>query len=84
MSKTRLAVAGTGYIGQAHMAVARASVRCTLSAVADPSPAAVEAATRAGVPLYASLDELLARDRPDGVVLATPNQLHVPQALQCI
>ncbi len=84
MSRTRIAVAGAGIIGQAHMGVAQASTRCTLSAVVDPSPAAQALAERAGVPLYASLDELLARDRPDGVVLATPNALHVPQALQCI
>lgn len=84
MSKTRIAVAGAGYIGQAHMAVAQASPTCTLSAVVDPSPAAAAVAARAGVPMYTSLDELLARDRPDGVVLATPNALHVPQALQCI
>jgi predicted dehydrogenase len=36
------------------------------------------------VPLYATIDELLTRDRPDGVVIATPNPLHVPHALQCI
>ena len=84
MAKTRIAVAGAGYIGQAHMGVAAASATCLLSAVVDPSPAAVETARRAGVPLYASLDELIAKDRPDGVILATPNPLHVPQALQCI
>lgn len=84
MNKTRIAVAGAGYIGQAHMAVAQASPACTLSAIVDPSPAAAAVAAQAGVPLYASIDELLARDRPDGLVLATPNQLHVPQALQCI
>lgn len=84
MGKTRIAVAGAGYIGQAHMAVAQNSPRCTLSAIVDPSPAAVEVAALAGVPLYASIEELLAKDRPDGLVLATPNQLHVPQALQCI
>lgn len=66
------------------MGVAQASPRCSLSAVVDPSPAAQALAERAGVPWYASLDDLLARDRPDGVVLATPNALHVPQALQCI
>jgi predicted dehydrogenase len=84
MSKTRIAVAGAGYIGQAHMAVAQKSASCTLSAVVDPSPAAAAVAAQAGVPLYASIDQLLTQDRPDGLILATPNQLHVPQALQCI
>ncbi|APW40072.1 oxidoreductase [Rhodoferax koreense] len=84
MPKLRIAVAGAGYIGQAHMDVARRSPTCTLSAVVDPSPAAVALAAAAGVPLYASLEELFAKDRPDGVILATPNQLHVPQALACI
>ena len=84
MNKTRIAVAGAGYIGQAHMDVARASPSCMLSAVVDPSPAAVALAAQAGVPLYASLEELIAKDRPDGVVLATPNQLHVAHALTCI
>ena len=36
------------------------------------------------MPLRASLAELFAKDRPDGVVLATPNQVHVDQALECI
>jgi len=84
MSKTRIAVAGAGYIGQAHMGVAQSSATVQLSAVVDPSPAAQAVAEQAGVPLYASLEELLAKDRPDGVVLATPNQLHVAHATICI
>lgn len=84
MKPTRIAVAGAGYIGQAHMAALNASPGATLSAVVDPSPAAQALAEQAGVPLYASIDELLSRDRPDGLVLATPNALHVPQALQCV
>jgi predicted dehydrogenase len=55
-----------------------------LSAIVDPAAAARAVAEAARVPLYASLAELLARDRPDGVVLATPNPLHLPQALECI
>jgi predicted dehydrogenase len=36
------------------------------------------------VPWFSTLDALLAAVSPDGVVLATPNAMHVPQALQCI
>jgi predicted dehydrogenase len=84
MNKTRIAVAGAGYIGQAHISVALGSPSCELSAIVDPSPTAADLASKAGVPLYASIDELLAHHRPDGLILATPNPLHVPQALQCI
>ncbi len=84
MNKTRIAVAGAGYIGQAHMGVAQNSGSCALSAVVDPSPAAVAIAAKAGVPLYRSLAELFEKDLPDGVVLATPNALHVEHAIACM
>jgi len=84
MNKTRIAVAGAGTIGLTHIGVTRTSARCELSAVVDPSPASRAHAEAAGVPLFASLAELLAADRPEGVILATPNPLHVPQALACI
>jgi len=74
--KTRIAVVGAGLIGRAHMAALRSSRTCALSAVVDPAP-------EAGAD-FASLEELLAKDRPDGVILATPNRLHAEQALQCI
>ena len=81
---TRLAVAGAGMIGLAHIAVIKAGTDSCLAAIVDPAPAAREVAERHGVPLYQTLAELLDRDRPDGIVLATPNHLHVPQALQCM
>jgi predicted dehydrogenase len=84
MTRTRIAVAGAGYIGQAHIEAARASSTVELSAVVDPSPAARAVAEAAGVPRYDSLDELFAKGSPDGVVLATPNQLHVAHAMTCI
>ena len=82
--KTRIAVAGAGYIGLAHMGAARSSATVELCAVVDPSPSAKAHADAAGVPLFTSLDELFATAKPDGVVLATPNQFHVPHALECI
>ncbi|MGF6606001.1 putative dehydrogenase [Paraburkholderia sp. WSM4175] len=84
MNRTRIAVAGAGYIGRAHLAVAQQSDACTLSAIVDPSPAAAALAAEAGVPLFRTLDELFERDRPDGVILATPNQLHVEHASRCL
>ena len=84
MTKIRIAVAGAGLIGQAHIKVLGASPSCMLSAIVDPSPAAVEVAAKACVPLYKTIDELLQSNCPDGLILATPNQLHVSQALQCM
>ena len=84
MSKTGIAVAGAGAIGKAHIGVARNSPHCELCAIVDPSPAAAAVAAQAGVPLFASITDMLAVIRPDGVILATPNHLHVPQTLQCI
>ncbi|TAG28004.1 MAG: gfo/Idh/MocA family oxidoreductase [Burkholderiales bacterium] len=84
MQTTRIAVAGAGYIGQAHITVLQSSSTVSLCAVVDPSPAAQAIAASAGVAWFASLDDLLAVQRPDGIVLATPNALHESHALQCI
>ncbi|OUL99065.1 Gfo/Idh/MocA family protein [Variovorax sp. JS1663] len=84
MSKLRLAIAGAGLIGRAHWKRMLASGECELAAFADPYPSAAMLADEAGVPLYPSLEAMLAAQRLDGVVLATPNLLHVPGALACI
>jgi predicted dehydrogenase len=77
-------VAGAGQIGQSHIKVLADSPSCMLSAIVDPSPSAIEVAAKEGVPLYKTIEELLLANRPDGLILATPNQLHVSQALQCV
>lgn len=76
----RVAVAGAGYIGRAHIAAVQAEPGLLLSAVVDPSPGTAALAEQAGASHYASLDELIARDRPDGLVIATPNALHAEHA----
>ncbi|MFO1193242.1 MAG: Gfo/Idh/MocA family oxidoreductase [Rhodoferax sp.] len=84
MDKIRIAVAGAGLIGRTHIALAAASPTVTLAAIVDPAPGAAALARELGVPWYRTLDELLAHERLEGIVLATPNALHVPQALQCL
>jgi predicted dehydrogenase len=84
MSKLRIAVAGAGLIGRTHIGLIQASGECELSGIVDPAPAAAEFARAAGVARYDTLGALFAAQRPDGVILATPNQLHVQNAFECI
>lgn len=75
---------GAGTIGQAHIAAVNAAPGLSLSAIVDPSPKAQELARALKVPWMPTLQALFDSTQTEGVVLATPNDLHVPQALQCI
>jgi predicted dehydrogenase len=82
--KIKIAIAGVGAIGLAHIKAMRSSREAVLSAIIDPSHGAVAVATSEGVPLYPSLNAFLEKEVPDGIILATPNELHVSQTLECI
>ncbi|WP_288584861.1 Gfo/Idh/MocA family oxidoreductase [uncultured Methylobacterium sp.] len=84
MDEVRIAVAGAGQIGRRHVEEIRRHPGTRLAAIVDPGPDAAAIADREGVALHDTLEACLAADRPDGVVLATPNRLHVPQGLACI
>jgi predicted dehydrogenase len=80
-----IAVVGAGVIGRRHIELVARSPDCRLAAIVDPSPSAVAFAKSQHAPLYTSLQAALSQpERPDGVILATPNQLHVDQALECV
>lgn len=82
----QLAVAGAGLIGRRHIELIQASARTQLCAIVDPVPASADLAASLGVPHFASLEALFTQglvEKPDGVVLATPNPLHVPGAVIC-
>jgi predicted dehydrogenase len=82
--RARIAVVGAGLIGIRHAEEVDTCPDAELAAVVDPAPAGAEAARRFGVALHRSLAELFAADRPDGVILATPNRLHVEGGLECV
>lgn len=84
MEKLRISVAGAGLIGKTHIKLVAESNQCELASIVDPSPGAVDVAEQYGVPVFDSLDALFTQDKPDGVILATPNKLHSLQAHQCI
>jgi predicted dehydrogenase len=75
----RIAVVGAGQFGRKHIDAVRKAPMCTLAAVADPVQAA-----DFGVPHYALYTEMLEREKPDGVIIATPNALHVSVGLACV
>ena len=81
---TRIAVVGAGAIGRDHIRRIVDSPTCRLASLVDPLPSTADFARELGVPHYSSLAEMVRTDRPDGVVIATPNQLHVANAMECM
>lgn len=84
MWRPRIAVVGAGLIGRRHVELVAADKGSELAAIVDPAAEVGMLARSHRVSRFRLLDELFAADRPDGVVIATPNQLHVPQAVTCI
>jgi predicted dehydrogenase len=75
----RIAVAGAGLIGQAHIKRILQTERCELVGVADPF-----AQSHSGVAHFDSLEVLLQAVKPDGVIVATPNDQHLPAVSACV
>lgn len=80
----RLAVSGVGLVGKRHVEAMTHVPGVELAAVVDPSPDAPDYAASVGVPCYSDLTEMIAAEKPDGILLATPTRLHIEQGLQCI
>ena len=83
-SKVRLAVLGAGLIGKQHIEHVLAEPMAELSAIVDPSDAGQAIAVRHGVRWAASLHGLLAVEKPDGLIVATPNQVHAQNGLEAV
>ena len=84
MPKLRLALVGAGLIGRRHAAHIQADHGQVLSAVVDPAAEAQAWAEGHGAAWHPTLEDMLSGPPPDGAILATPNALHVPQALALV
>lgn len=78
----RLAVAGAGLIGRKHVELV--SDRAELVAIIDPDPAAKQISDEKRAVWYREIAPCLAEQSLDGVIIATPNSLHVPMAMACL
>ena len=84
MSKTSIALFGAGLIGRTHIDRITRSSNLALAAIADPTEAGKAMAHSLNVPWFADHIALLETIQPQGAVVATPNALHIPQALDCL
>jgi predicted dehydrogenase len=79
----RLAVMGAGLIGRRHIEHILAEPTAALHSVIDPSPEAQSLASERDWPWQATFDAAGA-EKPDGVIVATPNAMHVAHGLAVI
>ena len=79
MPQLEIAVIGAGAIGRAHASLLRRPSEATgLAAIVDPATAARDFAASLGVPWFADLQAMLSVRRPDGAIVAAPNDAHAP------
>ncbi|WP_342620903.1 Gfo/Idh/MocA family oxidoreductase [Rhodoferax sp. GW822-FHT02A01] len=83
-SKTQIALFGAGGIGRTHIDRITRSSNLNLAGIADPSDAAKAMAQSLNVPWFANHMDLLDSIQPQGAIVATPNSLHITQAVDCL
>ena len=86
MSAVHIALIGAGLIGRSHAAILSKLPpdQARFVAIADPSPAAAVLAQAMAIPYFTDAAEMLDTAKPDAAIIASPNVLHAPQALDCI
>lgn len=77
----RIAVIGSGAIGLTHCQAIAATEGIELAGVADPFDAGAALAARFGTAHYRDHRALIEAERPDGAIVASPNETHLPIAL---
>ncbi len=81
MEPAKLGLIGFGEIGRAHSDALAGISEADLVAVADPSEHARKQAESLGVKTFSTHAELLSEASIDGVIIATPDELHLEPSL---
>lgn len=85
MNKLKIAVVGVGLGGQIHLKRIKNSREVILDSIIAPNRALnCEIAAKEGVPIFHTITECIERNRPDGIIIASPNQVHAEQTRVCI
>ena len=77
MNVIRLGIVGLGKMGLSHLAIARAHPRINLVAACDATAYLTDVLSKfAGLKCYGDLDRMLAEEKLDALLVATPSKLH--------
>jgi len=79
-----IAVMGAGLIGRRHVEHILAAPQAALHSIIDPSDDARAFAQNRGLRWHPDLDAALQDGKPDGLIIATPNAMHVEHGLAAI
>ena len=84
MSLLQIAIIGAGLIGRRHAEAISHSNEAAVAGIVDPSEEAQRFALDRNYAWFPNLAKMLASRRPDGAIIATPNQLHLPLGVEAL
>jgi predicted dehydrogenase len=79
----RIGLIGAGFIGRTHLQAAGSVPGLEVVGIVDPM-ARRDHPDLAGIPFFDGVEDLVRHARPDGVIIAVPDQFHVPVATECL
>ena len=80
----KIAVIGAGLAGRQHIQVIQNNKMCKLDFIVDPSNESIEFCKNNGFSHFSNVTEALMTQKPDGAIIATPNSIHMENALDFI
>jgi predicted dehydrogenase len=83
LGRVKLGLIGMGLIGNSHTRTFQRVDECDLVAIADIDEKHAQTATTLGATYYQDYKEMINQESLQGVIVATPNHLHVPVGIAC-
>ena len=84
LNPVRIAVIGAGAMGRNHIRFVTEEPEAELIAIADAFEGARATAEAAGVPFYTDAAQMMDEVKPEAVIIATPNDLHLGVAREAV
>ena len=84
MAKTRLALVGAGVIGRRHLKAIGNVAEAELVAISDTNAETASLAKDNEVPFFLSTEDMLSTQRPNGVFVCTPTEVHLQPVLSAL